>query len=224
MRPLPWSHSALTDFKNCPKAFHAKRVIKSVKEEQSDQLIWGNIVHKAFEDRIHHERRVPLPPNLETHEPFMDDILSLAGTTYTERKIALNTNRQPCGFFDQNVWMRGVIDVANVYQDGALLVDYKTGRPHANFAQLKLFALHTFAEFPQVNFVTVKFYWTQTLAEDEDTYTRDQIAELWNEFVPDLKQYVEAFKTDTWQARPSGLCKGWCPVTSCEHWSSKRGR
>lgn len=224
MKPMPWSHSALSDFVNCPKAFHAKRVEKSVKEEQSDQIIWGNKVHKAFEDRVHHGRQTPLPDYLAEHEPFMQELESLAGTTYVERKIALDTRRQPCGFFDKNVWMRGVVDVTNVHQDGALLVDYKTGKPHSKFGQLKLFALHTFAEFPQVDFVTVKFYWTKTLSESEDTYTRDQIPALWNEFASDLKQYVEAFKTNTWQPRPSGLCNGWCPVTNCEHWRPKRRR
>jgi hypothetical protein len=47
---------------------------------------------------------------------------------------------------------------------------------------------------------------------------------LWSKFVPDLRQYMEAFKTETWQARPSGLCNGWCPVTECEHWKPKKVR
>jgi hypothetical protein len=34
--------------------------------------------------------------------------------------------------------------------------------------------------------------------------------------VPDLKQMVEAYKTDTWQARQSGLCKRHCAVVDCE--------
>jgi len=219
---MPWSHSALEDFKNCPKAFHAKRVAKTVKEEQSDAIIWGNKVHTAFEERIRDS--TPLPDYLQEHEPFMQELADLQGQTFAEQKIALDTRMQPTTFFAKDVWMRGVIDFLNVHGDGALVVDYKTGKPHSDMGQLKLSALHTFAAYPEVQFVTVKYYWTKTCSDEpEETYTRDQIREMWSEFVPDLKQYVEAFKTDTWQARPSGLCNGWCPVTSCEHWKPKRG-
>lgn len=220
MKPLPWSHSALDDFVNCPKAYHAKRVVKTVKEDASEQMIWGNKVHKSFEDRM--SDGVVLPDHLAEHEPLMAELDDLQGVSLTERKIALDTNRNPCSFFDKSVWMRGIIDFSNIHQDGALLVDYKTGKPHSKFGQLKLFALHTFAEFKDVNFVTVRFYWTKTCSISEETYTRDQIPALWREFVPNLRQYVQAFKTNTWQARPSGLCNGWCPVTSCEHWSPRK--
>ena len=37
-------------------------------------------------------------------------------------------------------------------------------------------------------------------------------------------QYAQAFKTDTWQPRPSGLCNGWCPVKTCEFWQPKRNK
>lgn len=221
MKPLPWSHSSLSDFTNCPKAFHAKRVAKTVKEDQSEAMVWGNKVHKCFEDRL--SIGTPLPDYLSDHEPFMQELADLEGESYTERKIALSTSRKPTTFFAKDVWMRGIIDFSNIHKDGALLCDFKTGKQHTKFGQLKLFALHTFAEFQQVNFVTVKFYWTKTCTETEQTYTRNQIPEMWNEFAPELRQYVQAFKQDVWQPRPSGLCRGWCPVTTCEHWSPKRG-
>jgi len=49
--PLPWSPSALDDFVNCPKSYHEKRVLKSVKDVQGEEAIWGVRVHKAFELR-----------------------------------------------------------------------------------------------------------------------------------------------------------------------------
>jgi hypothetical protein len=42
--------------------------------------------------------------------------------------------------------------------------------------------------------------------------------------MPDIKQYQQAFVQDVWQARQSGLCHGWCPVTTCEYWKPKRMR
>jgi hypothetical protein len=51
---------------------------------------------------------------------------------------------------------------------------------------------------------------------------RDQIGAVWGEFLPNLKQYAQAFKEDIWQPRQSGLCGGYCPVTDCEFWRPKR--
>jgi hypothetical protein len=220
MKPLPWSYTALDDFDNCPRAYHAKKVEKRFKEEDSPQLIWGRKVHEAFEFRIRDDKK--LPKELLHHEPLMEWIMSRPGDIYTERKIAMDTQQRACGFFDKRVWMRGVIDLTVVETEKALILDYKTGKKHSKFKQLKLFALYTFAEYPSVNRVKAQYYWTETGDYTGEVYARHQIKELWNEFVPSLRQYVEAFKTDTWQPRQSGLCNGWCPVTDCEFWKPKR--
>lgn len=220
MTPLPWSHTALDDFVNCPRAFHAKRVIKIIKEEKTEAMIWGEWVHKQFENRQAHS--TPLPPELAEHEEYMLRLENMSGEAFTERKIALNRKAEPCGFFDKDVWYRGVIDYTKIAGNTALVVDYKTGKMHSKYQQLKSFALSTFAMFPEVFRVDVRYYWTKTKQATGEQYTRVMIPQLWQVFTPDLKQYVEAFKTDTWQPRPSGLCHGWCPVTDCEFWKPKR--
>lgn len=222
MKPLPWSFTSLDDFVNCPRAYHAKRVAKTVKEEKTEAIIWGERVHKAFEER--QRDGLVLPPELEEHEPFMAKLDKLYGVATTEEKIALNRQGQPCGFFDKDVWFRGVADYKKVADRHAFVVDYKTGKPHSKFKQLKLFALHTFAAHPEVELVGVRFYWTKTATDTGENYHRYQIPALWKEFIPDLKQYAEAFKSDTWQPRQSGLCHGWCPVKDCEFWKAKRTR
>lgn len=96
------------------------------------------------------------------------------------------------------------------------IVTHNTGKHHKKFKQLKTFALHTFAAEPAVNTIRAEYYWTKDRTKCGETYTRDQIPALWAEFVPDLTQYRDAFKTELWQPRPSGLCKRHCPVTDCE--------
>jgi len=225
-KPLPWSYSALDDFKNCPRAYYEKKVAKSVKEEPSEQMIWGNKVHKHFEDR--QKFSTPLPEVLAEHEPFMQELEDLTKrpgvTVYTEGKIALNKRLQPCGFFDKDVWWRGVIDWAAHDGKTGRMVDYKTGKPHQKYEQLAMFAIHLFTAAPTLQRVDVEFYWTKTQTSTAKSFERAKIAELWGLFTPDLKQYVEAFKTDTWQPRQSGLCAGWCPVKDCEFWRPKKVR
>lgn len=222
MTPLPWSPSSLSDFVNCPKSYYEKRILKSVKQEDSEENIWGNRVHKAFEER--HRDGTPLPDDLEAHEAFMLRLTVLPGQHYVEQKIALNAKLEPCGFFDPLVWMRAIIDYVKVRDNRALIVDYKTGKPHSKFGQLKLNALWVFQAHPEVDRVDVMYYWTKTMTTTEQTYRRADVPEMWKEFIPDLKQYKEAFRTDTWQPRQNGLCHGWCPVQTCEFWRPKKNR
>lgn len=221
MKPLPWSHSALSDFINCPRSYHRKRIVKDVIEEETEALKWGSRVHKAFEDRI--KLGTPLPVEMKEYEPYLARLEACDGEKVTERRIALSRALQPCEFFGKDVWFRGVIDLAIVSGTSAVLIDYKTGKPHSKFEQLRLFAIYTFLERPEIEEVTARYYWTQTFSSTEERYTRDQMGDLWKPFLPNLKQYAEAFKTDTWQPRPSGLC-GWCPVKDCEFWRPRKQR
>ena len=222
--PLPWSHSALEDFKNCPKAYHEKRVTKVVTEVKGAEQIWGITVHKSFEDRL--GTRVPLPLDLQEHEPYMRKLEAWGGHIFTETKIALDRRGQPCHYFARDVWYRGVTDVQIVRNDEATLnlVDYKTGKKKEKWEQLMMNAIHSFANFPKINIIDARFYWTTDQTESCRVWGRADIPMLWDAFLGDLRQYAEAFKSDVWQPRPSGLCHGWCLSKTCEHWKPKRNK
>lgn len=220
MTPKPWSFSALSDFANCPRAYYEKKVAKSVVEEKGQATIWGEVVHKHFEDRLNDG--VVLPPELQQYEPAMVWIEQLPGQLYVEHQIALNRRGQPCGYWDEDVWFRGVIDVMKIDGTEALLRDWKTGKSHNKFTQLNLFAIHTFLAHPEVQTIKAEFYWTQTSSRTGQTFHRADMHALWKPFLGDLRQYAQAFQTDTWQPRQSGLCRGWCPVVDCEFWQPKR--
>lgn len=214
MIPLPWSPSALDDFVNCGRAYHAKRVIKSVVEERSEQQLWGEKVHKHFEERLAHE--IMLPDELIEHEPYLRQLEDKPGHFFCEQKIAIDKQGQPCGWDVNWIWGRGIIDYLKVHETTATIVDYKTGRPHQKFRQLGIYAIHTFMLFDDINLINAQYYWTKTTDVTKKTYGRDDIPALWGDLLPDLKQYKDAFATDTWQPRQSGLCKAHCPVLECE--------
>jgi len=222
--PKPWSPTALDDFKNCPYKYHHKYVLKDIpKPPPTAEMTWGIRVHKDFEDRLAVGK--PLPLDLRPHEPFMQQLQDMPGILTTEEKIAMNQNLEACGTWDPKVFFRGAIDVKIVDGHRAMIVDHKTGKPHNKPHQLALYGLWTFALFPQVTKVMCAYYWTKTLTATPLVYKRDQIDEMWGLFLPDLKQYKEAFAKDIWQKRPSGLCKGYCEITLCEHCGPKpKGR
>lgn len=222
MRPMPWSHSRLESFKNCPRAFHEKDVLKSVVETKGEATVWGEQVHTHFENFL--SDGVDLPEVLGVHRPFLERLIELPGTMYVEQKIALDIRGQPCEFFSQDVWFRGIIDFAKINGTQALLIDHKTGKHHQKFQQLALFAIWAFAAYPQLETVRAEYYWTQLMSKGGETYRREDIPKLWAPIVPHLRQYAQAFRDDVWQPRQSGLCNGWCPVETCEFWKPKRRR
>lgn len=220
MKPKPWSYSALDKFISCPRQYYELRIAKSVVEAESEQMRWGTWVHKQFEDRQKHQ--ISLPPEVSRFETLMTMLEALPGECETEQQVALSRAGVPCDYMAEDAWWRGIVDYVKWYRTEALIVDYKTGKPHTKYAQLKVFALYVFAKHPDIQRVKVQYFWTQTAMLTGAMYTREMIPQLWREFVPHLTQYVEAFRTDTWQPRPSGLCHGWCPVTACEFWKPKK--
>jgi len=55
----------------------------------------------------------------------------------------------------------------------------------------------------------------------DESYTREQIAELWDNFRPDLLRLEASLDTDVWNPNPTPLC-GWCPVKTCEFYKDRR--
>lgn len=217
--PMPWSFTSLADHKNCPRAFYEKRVIKSVKDESTEALVWGNQVHKAFELHVGEDK--PLPDSLERHSGYLFGLKHRGDVRFVERKVALNRKVQPCGFFDKDVWWRGVLDYHAIQGCVAQIVDYKTGKRKPNWAQLHLFAIWIFANYPKVSTVSMEFYWTSLELTDKELVHRKDVPALWAGVMPDLKRYAQSFKDDLWPENPSGLC-AWCPVKHCQHWKPRR--
>ena len=240
MKPLPWSHSSLTAFQTCPKQFYHLKVLKDVTEEKHPATQWGIIFHKAAEDYLRgypdkakYEYRLSketVDPDIDYFVPYLEQFRMGYGTLAVEQELCLNRKLEPCDWNAPDVWVRGIVDVLKTHDGVAHVGDHKTGKRKAGVKQLKLFALLVFAHYPDIHTCHTAFYWLNTgqtnpetnqidpdtVVVDRETFTREQIMPMWDAFLPDLKQFAEAFKTETFVARPSGLCKEWCPVTSCE--------
>ncbi len=218
MKPKAWSHSALSRFNNCPKQYYHISVVKDVVEPQGEAMLWGNRVHEAMENYLKaavHEHGL-LPPEFEMYRGYLNAILHVPGDMYVEHEMSLDTNLNPCDKFADEVFVRGICDVLHVDDTVARAMDHKTGKRKQDSKQMKLMALLIFAHFPKVQRVRVGFFWLKTAEKDSEWFTRADIPALWQEFLPELKQWKQAFATDTWQPRQSGLCKRHCPVVSCE--------
>lgn len=226
MKPQAWSHTALDSFENCPKQYYETKVLKRWPFVTTPEMSWGRDVHKAFEDFL--LLGTPLPADLKAHEEFLARFKAEPGELAGEERIALDTTMQQCGYFDKvrQVWYRGQVDARkrDLASGVSHILDHKTGRVKNDYTQLKGFAMFEFLTQPQIHTCNVEYYWTQIRGANGETYHREQLPEIIAFFAAKLHRYADAFLTDTFPPKQSGLCNGWCPVTTCEFWRPKRQR
>ena len=207
---LPWSYSSLNAFETCPKRYYLTIVSKQVKEPQTEATLHGNEVHKALELAIKGDQQ--LVPKYKQYAPIVERVRARDGKRLVEHKFGLTSSFKPTTFFAKDVWVRGVIDFLLAGEKTAVALDWKTGKVKTDGDQMKLFAGAAFASFPWIERVKVGYVW---LANDKVTpgeYTRDDIPEIWDTFLPRVQRMETAAKADRWLPNPSGLCRAFCPV------------
>lgn len=219
MKPLPWSHSTIEKFKTCPKQYYHTKVVKDVVETAGEAAAWGNRLHQAFEVAL--KDGSILPPELFTYQHYVDQLARFTGDRHVEHKLGVTRDLKPCGFDDAAVWSRGIIDVLIVRGNKAFILDHKSGKVKPS-KQLLLNSLLVFANFPEVDICRTVFYWLQNDTMTVDHHTRSEAPELWASYKADIDMYDYAFEQNIWVPKQSGLCNGWCPVTSCQFWKPKR--
>lgn len=214
-----WSYSRLKNFRTCPKRHYHCDIAKDFKEDESEHLIWGNKVHKALADSI--GKGVKLPEEMLGYKQWVERIARLRDMGFSvkvEQKLAMTEDFKPTSFFDNKAWFRGVADVLAIRAPLAVSFDWKTGRLVEDIEQLALSASLVFAHYPNVDQLGATYIW---LADDDETvekYSRDGMLPTWNAVLPQVKVMAQAAKDLNYPPKPSGLCKRFCPVTSCPHY------
>jgi len=219
-----WSYSALGAFNTCPHRYYKTKVEKSIVEPQTEATLWGNRVHKAFEHRI--KDGTPFVKELAQYEPTAAKIAATcAGKKFsTEQKLALTEHFLPTTFFAKDVWLRSILDLCIENKDKALIIDYKTGKKNPDSAQLQLSAAVVFAIKPWISEISNAFLWLKTGEITKEKFTKDDVPNIWQHFMPQVQRLNEAYALNKFPKRPSGLCRAWCPVRTCEFNGAYRGQ
>jgi hypothetical protein len=212
-----WSYSSLSLFKQCPRKYHRLRVVKDIKEDEAEHLIYGNAVHKAAEE--YGRDGVPIPPKFLYIKTYVDTLIDSPGDKYYEHKMGLTRELEPCEFLAGHVWWRGIADFLAVNGKEAVLVDYKTSKSarYADTAQLELLALAIFANFPHVEIVRAGLLFVVSKEFIEIELNRSHQNELWKKWIKDTDRLDGCFEHNTWNPSPNFTCRKFCPVLDCEH-------
>jgi hypothetical protein len=207
---MPWSYSSLTAFETCPRRFYLTRVSKEVVEGDTEATLWGKTVHTALEHRIRDGK--PMSDLLRKYEPIAARIAAMSGEVTTETPICLTESFKQTGWTSKDAWVRGIVDLTVKKDDKVLMLDWKTGKRKHDSDQLKLFAGMAFAVDPEVKEVTTGFVWLKENKTDKEKYYRDDVPTIWQHFIPRVRRLDAAHSNNNWPAKPSGLCRSWCPV------------
>ncbi len=215
---LAHSYSAIKDFEGCPRRYHEVRILKKFKSKDTEATLYGTAVHKAFEDFI--KDHAPLPASFEAYRKFVEPLATLDADIRCEEKMGIRADFTPCGFFDKDVWFRGIPDYLAISRSGkvARVADYKTGKSsrYADTAQLELMAAMVFIHHPTVEKVKGALLFVVVGDIIKAEYTRDQLPEILSKWAGRASAIEGALEVGVWNARSSALCK-FCPVSSCEH-------
>jgi RecB family exonuclease len=216
-----WSYSSIKTFEQCPKKYFHLKVVKDVKDEPGEAADYGTAVHEAAELFI--TKGTPIPEKFAFMRTFVEPLAKKHGTKYAEIKIGVTSDMKPCGFFDKDVWYRGIADLLIVNGSKAWLVDYKTGKnaKYADMKQLDLLAGAVFIHFPKVETINSALLYVVSQEMPRKTHQRENLATYMSVFDDQLESLSDAMNNGVWNAKSSALC-GWCPVQTCEHWRPRR--
>jgi hypothetical protein len=223
---VAWSYSSIKTFEQCPKKYYHLKVAKDVKDSGTEATDYGQEAHKAAEEYIKFGK--PFPAQFKFMEPSVQALNAIPGDKHCELKLGVRKTTdgyEPCDFFSKDVWWRGIADLIVVSDEQAFVVDYKTGKntKYADTKQLDLLAGAVFVHFPKVKKIksALLYVVTEELIKTKEPHVVGKHGEYLSVFDPVLDRLDMAHLSGVWNAKTSGLC-GWCPVTTCEHFRSKR--
>ena len=178
MSEFTWSYSSLKQYQNCPKQYYEIRVAKNYTVKENQAMLYGKEVHTALEEYVRDGK--PLAKNYLRFKPVVDSLINIKGEKLCEYEMALNYNREPCDFHDNNRWVRGIADLVIVDNEQAYIVDYKTGsNKYPDPKQLKLMAIMLFTQMPDIVKIKAGLLFVMKNSFLNEEYHRSDMDKLW---------------------------------------------
>lgn len=217
---IAWSYSRLSNFEQCPRKYWHLNIQKDITEEKGEAATYGDEVHKSFAKFFKHG--VELPLHLRQYQPMLAQIAKAPGDKIVEQQIALNANFEQVEWFSKDAYLRVISDLTQHNGTHAVTWDWKTGKPSDDFTQLKLNAAVTFHLGQEIQHITMAYFWLKTKKVAPEVITRDKAADVWSGLLPRVQKYQDAHAANAFPPRQNYLCKGYCPVKTCQFWEPRK--
>jgi len=211
MKPLIYSFTPLSKYENCPKQFHHMYVLKDLpREAPSGAMKEGIDAHAAFEKRL--KDKTPLPEAFAKYEPWCLALDPFKPSV--ELALGMTKDGEASGFWNEETWLRGKIDVVFVASAAAFLTDWKTGKRRENVDELEIFGLLLHANHPELKQIIGSYVW---LKENKmgPSHNLSKTGAKYEEMHQRAERVEASLKADFFPPIEGPLC-GWCPVKSCQ--------
>jgi len=212
------TYTLLNDFINCPHKAFRRYIAKDVPFERTPEMGHGTRVHKALEDRI--GKGIALDADLRSADPLCHQLDEIKSPVRVEYFTGMKIDGTGCAWDAKDVWFRGKADVAVLGDNGAWLIDWKTGKVREEPFELECQAMLVHANHPQITHIVGEYYWLRegkpgmryTLTP---MATYQKVAKLHGEMWDYWTRHPE--HKGKWPKRKNPLC-AWCDVKDCENW------
>ncbi len=218
-----YSHSSLNLFETCPNQFEHTYIIKDIQRQDTDATIWGTKVHSELEEYALKGTPVVNEGICSQGVGIIDAVKGEYSTFFCEWEFGLSKDLRVVDFKSLEAFVRGIVDFGAVKGDKAFLADWKTGKPKDDFKQMEIFTLATFAAYPEVDKVKAAYIWLKTTTVSQQVFTRTDMPMLLDRLMERVRHADEHVEAGNFPMKPSGLCRGWCPVKSCPSYKEPRG-
>lgn len=222
-KPPAWSYSSITLFDQCPKKYYHLRVVKDIVEPESEAILYGKEAHTAAENFM--RDGTPMPERFSYMTSMLEKLKNIPGEKLVEHKMGLKFGDDgkfaPCGFFDSDVWFRGVADLLIIDREKkeARVVDYKTGKSSrfADPKQLALMAACVFVHFPEIEKVKSGLLFVVSKDFLPYEFNRSSYLSIFEKLDDALVRRTAAYETGVFNPKQNFSCRQWCPVLNCPH-------
>ena len=218
-----WSYSTWSNFQKCKYRVYLEKIEKREtpplvvpKGKDEHPLERGTRIHEGAELFVQGE--VELIPDLKHFDNELHHLRDLYndGLVELEGDWAFTEDWKITAWMSKDVWVRAKLDALIKTKDNqAVAIDYKTGRMWGNevahATQGQLYQLMTFLRFPEVEHVTVEFWYTDQNDITRNKFTRPKglkFLNAWNQRGHAVTNEVE------FKANPSDAACKWCPFGS----------
>lgn len=222
------SFSRLTDFEKCKHLAKLKyvdripepeRPLPAGKTEHANDR--GTRVHNAAELFV--QGGVELIDELKSFEEeflelrdlFEQKLVSLEG------EWAVDRDWNPVAWKSSTAWCRMKLDaMVRTSENTARVIDYKTGKRFGNEVkhteQGQVYQLATFLRFPELDHVTVEFWYTDLGEKDVKEYSRVQGTAYFDKYD---RRFSAVTECEEFKPNPNAFSCKWCPYkgNACEY-------
>lgn len=219
---IAWSYSRLSNYEQCPRKYWHLSVARDITEEKGEAADYGDEVHKSFAKFFKHG--IELPLHLRQYQSQLEQIAKAPGDKIVEQQIALNASFEQVEWFSKDAYLRVISDLTQHNGTHAVTWDWKTGKPprEQDFTQLELNAAVTFHLGKEIQSITMAYFWIKTKKVEPKTIKREKAADVWSALLPRVQRFQNAYAANDFPPRQNYLCRGYCPVKTCQFWEPRK--